>query len=494
MKSEHPLRQRLLLHQPWMMAVAAIAVIGILDDSIAGADWPTFRHDTARSGVTSEKLGMRLHLQWVHHPRHAPSPAWPEPGKEMHRMAFDYAYQVAIADGLVFFGSSSDHKVYALDLATGEERWHFFTEGPVRFAPAVSGDRLFVASDDGCVYCLATNTGKLIWKFRTGPRDERLIGNEQMISRWPARAGVLVEGDTVYVTAGMWSCDGVYVYALCAKDGSVIWKNDACGNIYMGLPHNMCEGIAGLAPQGYLVFWKDVLAVPNGRAELGGFDAKTGKLLFCQNASEKMHHQGGSRVFAAKDLFFGERRPVVVDSHAQIKEAGPAPSEGLLAYDVRTGAERLAIVNRHRAVIADDVMYSTGEGKITAVDMSVLFKTGEEFYAAGKADPNIPSVPPTYHPTCDDGMVDRNCGTALQAGYSRQSIYPWASSPAAPFSIEPLKKWQVPLDWTYELIVANDTLIAGGRGKVTALATEDGKVPSARVLGKFAPTYAAQIP
>ena len=97
-----------------MVVVGAIAVIGVLDNSIAGADWTTYRHDTARSGVTSEQLDTRLHLQWTYQPRHAPSPAWPEPGKEMHRMAFDYAYQVAIADGLVFFGSSSDHKVYAL--------------------------------------------------------------------------------------------------------------------------------------------------------------------------------------------------------------------------------------------------------------------------------------------------------------------------------------------------------------------------------------------
>ena len=476
MKNELPLRQPLLLHQPWMIAVAAITTIGVFDESIAGADWPMYRHDAARSGVTSEKLDTRLHLQWVHHPQHAPSPAWPEPGKEMHRMAFDYAYQVAIADGLVFFGSSSDHKLYALDLATGEERWHFFTEGPVRFAPAVSGGQLFVASDDGCVYCLSAGTGKLIWRFRTGPGNERLIGNDQMISRWPVRAGVLVEGDTIYVTAGMWSCDGVYVYALRAKDGAVIWKNDSCGNIYMGLPHNMCEGIAGLAPQGYLVFWKDVLAVPNGRAEPGGFDAKTGKLLFCQNETEKMHHPGGSRVFAANDFFFGERRPMLVDSHAQVKEAGPAPSEGLLAYDVRTGEERLAIVNRHRAVVSDNVMYCTGAGKITAVDMKVLLTTGKEFYAAGKADPNIPSVPPTYHPSCFDGMVDQNCGTTLQAGRSRLSLYPWAPSAAAPFSVEPLKKWQASLDWAYELILAGNTLIAGGRDKVTAVSTKGGEI------------------
>ncbi|NOZ21441.1 MAG: PQQ-binding-like beta-propeller repeat protein, partial [Planctomycetes bacterium] len=468
----NPLR-RLPRIPAWLIAGVMFSVLVIPLRAEAGS-WPTYRADNARSGVSREPLKTPLHLQWAYTPRHAPRPAWPEPGKEMNRMAFDYAYQVAIADGLVFFGSSADHKVYAIDLKTGQERWSFFTEGPIRFSPVVSGGRVFVASDDGCVYCLAAETGKLIWKFRCGPRDERLIGNEQMISRWPARAGVLVEGDAVYVTAGMWSFDGVYVYALRAQDGSIIWKNDTCANIYMGLPHNMCEGIAGLAPQGYLVFWKGVLAVPNGRAEPGGFDAKTGRLLFCQNETEKMHHPGGSRVFATNDLFFGERRPMLVDSYVHLGEAGPAPSEGLIAYDLHTGVPRLAIVNQHRAVVARGVMYTTGNGTITAVDMSVLLKTGQEFYASGKADPNIPKVPPTYHPVCD--QVDRSCGTSLQESRSRQTLYPWASSRVPPFSLEPLKKWQAPLDWTYELILAGNTLVAGGRDKVTALATEDGKV------------------
>ena len=44
---------------------------------------------------------------------------------------------------LVFYASSSDHAVHALDMTSGETRWRFFTEGPVRLAPTVHGDRLF---------------------------------------------------------------------------------------------------------------------------------------------------------------------------------------------------------------------------------------------------------------------------------------------------------------------------------------------------------------
>ena len=36
-----------------------------------------------------------------------------------------------------------------------KERLRFHANGPVRFAPAALKDRLFVASDDGVLYCLA---------------------------------------------------------------------------------------------------------------------------------------------------------------------------------------------------------------------------------------------------------------------------------------------------------------------------------------------------
>ncbi len=119
--------------------------------SVSGAaDWPAYQHDTARSGATEEELSTPLHRRWTFVPPHAPSPAWPEPGRELNRTTFDYAHQAVVAGGRVFFGSSADHKVYALDLKTGQTSWEYFTEGAIRFAPFFDNDRLFVASDDGC--------------------------------------------------------------------------------------------------------------------------------------------------------------------------------------------------------------------------------------------------------------------------------------------------------------------------------------------------------
>ena len=61
-------------------------------------------------------------------------------------MPFDRAYQPAVAAGSLYFGSSTDGKVYALDAATGRTRWTFFTDGPVRLAPTVTDGKVYICT------------------------------------------------------------------------------------------------------------------------------------------------------------------------------------------------------------------------------------------------------------------------------------------------------------------------------------------------------------
>lgn len=418
--------------------------------------WPTFRCDNRRSGITPETLPPALHLHWTFTPRHAPRPAWPEPGKELHRMPFDYAPQVAIGHNLAFFGSSADHKVYALELETGHERWAFFTEGPIRFAPVLGKDHLFVASDDGCLYCLSASTGEQHWRFRAGPRDERFLGNGQMISRWPARAGVLVEGNVVYVTAGMWSTDGVFVHALKATDGTPIWQNDTCGQLYMKLPHDYLEGIAGVSPQGHMLLARDTLTIPNGRAMPATFDRHTGELLRCWNASTKLHHQGGSWNTAVGDLLIGERHPLHMDRHVNIGESDPVPGDGLIAWKYDTGEQTMAIAGKHRAVVQDGILYASGGGTLTAAELNGLLEKAGAIYATGRADPDLPRK--HVHPM----------------GWVRGTQFPWYQSKVNPIAATPAL-WETKIGRTYELILAGNTLVAGGRGTVTTFDATSGK-------------------
>ena len=128
------------------------------------ADWPMHMKDPARSGIASEKLSFALVRAWTYEPSQPPRPAWPEPGKEWHRLDFDYAFQPVLAGGCVYFGSSADDTVRALDCDTGKLIWRFTASGPVRFAPDIAGGKAYVASDDGWLYCLDAGTGRLAWR------------------------------------------------------------------------------------------------------------------------------------------------------------------------------------------------------------------------------------------------------------------------------------------------------------------------------------------
>src|SRR5262245_37445897 len=145
-------------------------------------DWPTWRYDAGRTAASPQQLPATLHLQWV---RHYPptKTAWPDQAK----MQFDVAYEPVVLGQTAFVGSALTDSVTALDVETGVERWRFFADGPVRFAPLAWEGRVYFVSDDGHLYCLDVAKGALLWKFRGGPTDRRVLGNERLISTWPAR-------------------------------------------------------------------------------------------------------------------------------------------------------------------------------------------------------------------------------------------------------------------------------------------------------------------
>ena len=116
---------------------------------VEAADWPAWRHDPHRSAATNEQLAAQLHLNWTRQLTEL-RPAWPEDP----RLQFDAAYEPVIADQTMVFGSSANDSVTAVDLVSGELKWRFFTDGPVRFAPVLHQGRVFVGADDGALYCL----------------------------------------------------------------------------------------------------------------------------------------------------------------------------------------------------------------------------------------------------------------------------------------------------------------------------------------------------
>ena len=285
--------------------------------SLKKGDWPQYRADAGRCGYTPHNLPSDLSLRWKYE-QPPPSAAWKGPGT---RMLFDYAYEPVISGKKLYFGSSTDCKIYALDTITGEECWSFFTAAPVRFAPALWKNRLFAVSDDGYLYCLSADDGNLIWKKRGGPDDSMVLGNERMVSRWPVRGGVVIKDDILYFGAGIWPTEEIYIYALNPKTGEVLWVNDHCGNMDWDQQHPGARAKSGISAQGYLAAAGNHLLISTGRGVPAALKIKTGELDYFH--LRKQHAYGGSDIVATDKYFFmtsGNKQNDIVDikgpSHA----------------------------------------------------------------------------------------------------------------------------------------------------------------------------------
>jgi outer membrane protein assembly factor BamB len=261
----------------------------------AWAAWPVYRHDVQRSGVSSEELKLPLTQVWVHRATHAPRPAWPElPARQdvFRRVlqlapttTFDCSCQVAVADGAVYYGSSADDTVYCLDASDGHIRWSFTTDGPVRLAPVIAEGRVYAGSDDGCLYCLGAEDGRLLWKYRGGPEDRRLPGNGRMMSLWPVRCGIAVDGGVVYLCAGLFPSQGSYLCAVSADEGRELWKQRI-----------------NVVSQGYMLASRAHLYVPTGRTAPCVFDRRTGKEIGALPGAGANRAAGGCFAILVDDL------------------------------------------------------------------------------------------------------------------------------------------------------------------------------------------------
>jgi len=275
---------------------AVLAFIALASNAFAG-DWPAWRHDAQRSGAASDNLPPILKLQWK---LSLPTlkPAWPD----QPMMPFDAAYEPVVVGEQLFVGSSRTDSLTAYDTRSGEQRWRFIADGPIRFAPLWHSNHLYLVSDDGHLYCVDGATGSLKWKFRGGPSDRRILGNDRLISTWPARGAPVIADGTVYFAASIWPFMGVFIHALDAETGKVVWTNDGDGSIYIKQPHS-ADSFAGVAPQGPMSIAGDLLLIPGGRSVPAAYDRKTGRQKhFLLNENSKKG--GGHTVAVAGEVFF----------------------------------------------------------------------------------------------------------------------------------------------------------------------------------------------
>jgi len=168
-------------------------------------DWPTYRHDIARSGFTEQHVSSNL------------KPAW--------QTELDGRLSsVVVAEGRLLVASIDTHTVHALHADSGEVLWSFAAGGRVDSPPTICDSHAVFGSADGYVYCLRAADGALVWRFRAAPVDQRMIVDNQPESVWPVHGSVLVQNGEVVVAAGRSSYldGGLYAYRLDLKTGKIV--------------------------------------------------------------------------------------------------------------------------------------------------------------------------------------------------------------------------------------------------------------------------------
>ena len=348
----------------------------LLTGPALAADWPMWRFDAQRSAASPEVLPAQLHLQWTR--KYAPRvQVWDDPLNH-DLMPYDRIFEPVVLGERVFLSFNDADKVVALDLRTGKELWAFYTDGPVRFAPVAWQDKVLFTSDDGLLYCVNAGDGQLLWKFRGGPSERKVLGNQRVISAWPARGGPVVRDGRVYFAASIWPFMGTFIYSLEATTGRVLWVNDSTGSQFIKQPHS-APSFAGVAPQGALAATRDVLLVPGGRSVPAAFDRHTGAFLHFQ-ISTVGKGNGGSFVAASDTEYFVHTR-----------------QRGVRNYELKSGKSGKFTGNE--PVLDGPVVYSYVTNKSGSVlqagtgtnvtwqfkaDASGdLIKAGRQLYAAG---------------------------------------------------------------------------------------------------------------
>lgn len=145
-------------------------------------DWPTYRHDAARSGTASSTIDPEVAQHWV----------------------ADIGGRITspvVAGGTVYVGQVDSHTLHAIAEFDGRTKWTYTIGARIDSPPTIRNGRVVFGGADGWVYCL-TSDGQLAWRYRAAPLDRRTMAYEQLESLWPVHGSVLIRNNEVYCVAG----------------------------------------------------------------------------------------------------------------------------------------------------------------------------------------------------------------------------------------------------------------------------------------------------
>ena len=306
-----------------------------------------------------------------------------------------------VVSGNTVYVGTDDGRLLAVGRVDGQLRWAYDAGAGVPSSPAVSGGVVFVESRDGAIHAVSAATGRRLWRVPTGPDLPYPWGHESGERYFSSPA---VAGGLVIAGAG----DGD-VYALAPATGVIRWRAHTEGRV-RGSPA-VADG-------------KVVVGSYDGRVY--AFDLRTGKrvwrydtegtTLFSGNFGYDRRSIQSSPAIAGGTVYVGARDGFLYavdlatgalkwryDHHISWVIGSPAVAEGMLyvgssdaaflqAVDAATGQERWRtplndVVWSSPAVSATHVYVGDGVGRFDVVDRTTghvvtSFRTGNKVHSS----------------------------------------------------------------------------------------------------------------
>ncbi len=344
---------------------------GVNSNSLPG-EWAMFRHDLTHSG-TADSSGTlpQGELKWISSigaPTHS-SPA--------------------VAYGIVYVGSQ-DHKLYALDAATGIKRWEYKTGSWVESSPAIANGVVYVGSNDGRLYALDAYSGEKLWDFE---------------AKYSIRSSPAVADGVVYFGAADY-----YVYALDAATGEKLWDFKAEGRV-----HSSPVVADGIVYFGSGRRFSYALNASSGKLRLRlqshrpvtSSPAVSGEIVYFNNSLGYLYAIDGN---ARTRPWEHEIKPYWIQMWAMgLPLPTPTPQSGLL-WGLKLGRKA-----NSSPVVTDDTLYVGSDNKLVAVDLQSYQKRWE-FETEGAVISSPALVDTTIYVGSEDGRlyaVDATTGEKL---------------------------------------------------------------------------------
>jgi hypothetical protein len=161
-------------------------------------DWPMYRHDNQRSGLSASPISNDNHLLWQFFT-----------GESMNipSLADRLRASPTVTDGVVYFGSNNSY-FYALNAANSSPIWQVYLGANVDSTATVVDNVVYVGilwdGHHGYVNAFNASNGALIWQFAANSGIE---------------SSPAVVNGVVYAGSG-----SGYVYAINATNGALKWS------------------------------------------------------------------------------------------------------------------------------------------------------------------------------------------------------------------------------------------------------------------------------